>query len=64
MAKQLTRLPYVLVYVKFQFYNTSARKFDSRFMLVSTISNVLLGWGSKQAFSERLEVRNVFHSAA
>ncbi len=61
-ATQLTRLPCLVVYVKFQFVYTTKSKIDSLLLLASTSSNVLLGRGSEKAFNECLGVSNVFPS--
>ncbi len=54
-ATQLTRLPGLVVYVKFQLVYTTTSKIDSQ---------VLLGRGAEKAFNECLGVINVFPSAA
>ncbi len=63
-AKQLTRLPCLVVYVKFQFVSTTESKMDSQLLLASTSSNSRLGRGSEKESNIRLGVRNVFPSAA
>ncbi len=63
-AYQLTRLPYLVVNVKFQFVYTTTSEIGCQVLPSSTSSNVLLGRGSEKAFNECLGVRNVFPSAA
>ncbi len=63
-AKQLTRLPCLVVNVKFQFVYTTSSKIGSQLLLASTSSNVLLERGSEKTFNECLGVSNVFPSAA
>ncbi len=63
-AKQLTRLPCLVVYVKFQFVYTTKSKIGSQFLLASTSSHVQLWRGSEKVFNECLEVSNVFSTAA
>ncbi len=62
-ANQLTRLPCLVVYVKFQFVYTTASKIGSQLLLVSTSSNVLSGRGSEKALNACLGVYTVFPSA-
>ncbi len=63
-AKQLTRLPCFVVYVKFQFVYTTKSKMSSQHLLASTSSHVQLWRGSDKAFHECLGVSNVFPNAA
>ncbi len=55
-ANQLTRLPCLVIYVKFQFVYTTTSKIGSQLLLASTSSYVLLGRGSEKAFIECLGV--------
>ncbi len=57
-ATQLTRLPCLVVYVKFQFVYTTQSKMGSQLLLDSTSSQVQLGQGSEKAFNECLGVSN------
>ncbi len=63
-AYQVTRLPCLMIYVKFQFVYTTTNKIDSQVLLASTSSNALLGRGSEEAFNESLGERKVFLSDA
>ncbi len=63
-AKQLTRLPCPVVYVKFQFVYTTKSKLGSQLLLASTSSHAKLWRGSEKAFHECLGVSNVFATAA
>ncbi len=54
-ANQLTRLPYLKVYAKFQLVYTTTSKIGSQ---------LLLGRGSEKAFNERQGVSNIVPSAA
>ncbi len=58
-AKQLTRLPCLVVCVKFQFVYTTKSKMGSQLLLDSTYSQVQLGRGSQKAFNECLCVSNI-----
>ncbi len=51
-ANQLTRLPCLVVYVKFPFAYITTSKTGSQLLLASTSSNVPLGRGSEKAFNE------------
>ncbi len=63
-AKQLTRQPCFVVYVKFQFLYTTKSEMDSQLLLASTSSHVQLRRGSEKAFNECLGLSNVFPNAA
>ncbi len=63
-AKQLTRLPCLVVYVKFQFVYTTTSEIGIQLLLASTSSNILVVRRSDKAFNECLGVSNVFPSAA
>ncbi len=47
-AKQLTRLPCLVVYVKFQFVYTTKSKMGSQFLLAFTSSDVQLRRGAEK----------------
>ncbi len=57
-ANQPTRLPCLVVYVKFQFGHIFSSEIGSQLLLNSTSSDALLG--SEKAFNECLWVSNVF----
>ncbi len=63
-ANQLTRLPCLVVYVKFRFVYITASQIGSQLLLASTSSNALLGQGSEKAFNECLGVSDASSSAA
>ncbi len=63
-ANQLTRLPWLVLYIKFQFAFIATSKSGSQLLLASTNSKVLLGRGSEKALNECIGVSNVFPSAA
>ncbi len=59
-AKQLTRLPCLVIDVKFQFVYTTKSKMVSQLLLASITSHVQLYRGSEKAFNECLGVSSVF----
>ncbi len=62
-ANQLTRLPCLVVRLKFRTVCTAASKIGSQLLLASTSSNLLRGLGSEKVFAECLGVSSVFSSA-
>ncbi len=63
-AKNLTRRPPLVVYVKFQLVYTTTSQSGSQLLLASASSNVQLGLGSEKAFEEYLGISIIFSSAA
>ncbi len=63
-AKQLTRLPCLVVYVTFQFVSATKTKMGSPPLLATTSSQVQISRGFEEAFNECLGVSNVFPIAA
>ncbi len=59
-AKQVTGLPCLVAYAKFQFVYTTKSNIGSQHLLASTRSNVLLGRGSDKEINECIGVSNAF----
>ncbi len=62
-AKQLTRLPCLVVYTKFKLTYTTGSTIGSELLLASTCPNVLPGRGHEKALNGCLGVSNVSLSA-
>ncbi len=61
-AKQLTRLPCSVIYVKFEFVYTTTSKIGTQLLLTSSSSKVKLCPGSEKVFNEFLGLSNAFPS--
>ncbi len=59
-AKQLIRLPCLVVYVKYEFVSATKTKMGSQLLLATTSSQVQISRRFEKAFNECLGVSNVF----